>query len=385
MSTSTSTNPFTPTVEIIEKDPVTTALLNVSTKIPGISIAYENVDADCFVTLWVERGSFAITPISGLKFVVNNTNTLTFTGKLVQITALLITLIYTGNVIGSYEGNINVTTHAADYGATMAMNVNQLLINVLPSSQPAVTTGPTASVAQGSTTTVSGVAVEPGVVTLANQVSTAGGTGIFTVTVGGKLGILSDVPVGSAIVTGSGSHSISVTGNLTDINATLSALKYTATSVGQDVLSMTASVAGTSPTSVGTKTINVGVLNTSIENTPKTQAIDLFYQAMFNRLPDADGLAFWASSNASIGQIANAFMQASEFTSTHGTTVPNAFFVNKMYGNLLGRPADSAGSAYWVSKLDSGASQAAVLVGIATSAESQSVNAGHFNQGFLVT
>jgi hypothetical protein len=199
------------------------------------------------------------------------------------------------------------------------------------------------------------------------------------------LGILSDVPVGSAIVTGMGAHTISVNGNLADINATLSALKYTASSIGQDVLSLSASVAGTSAISVGTKTINVGVVHTSIENTPHNQAIVLLYKAMFNRLPDADGLAFWASSNASIGQIANAFMQASEFTSSHGTKVPNAFFVNKMYGNVLERPADAAGSAFWKGQLDSGASQAAVLVGIATSAESQSFNASHFNHGFLVT
>jgi hypothetical protein len=333
----------------------------------------------------VYEGSLAVAQTSqnAVTIFSNNSSYLSFTSfSLIAMNSLLSTLTYTGNVVGSSWGDIQLQTNTLN---SLEIDNAQMQINVTPSAKPAVSTGPTASVAQGSTTTVSGVAVNPGVVTLSDQVSSAGVAGIFTVTVAGKLGILSDVPVGAATVTGSGSHSISVTGNLSDVNATLSALKYTASSIGQDVLSMTASVAGTSATSVGTKTINVGVLNSAIENTPKNQAIDLFYQALFNRLANADGLAFWASSNASIGQIANAFMQSSEFTSTYGTKVPNTFFVNKMYSNVLGRPADAAGSAYWKGQLDSGASQAAVLVGIATSAESQLAIASDSNQGFLVT
>lgn len=354
-----------------------------STVITGLSVidAYATVTPKdvVYVNIYDIYGSLAINgsdaSISG-----NNSNCIAIAGSLTQVNAALALLTYTNNTVNNDQIRIQATDGLS--GETGA-GLTEVIVNA--SSQSAVSTGPTASVAQGSTTTVSGVAVNPAVVTLSNEVSLGASPAIFTVTVTGKLGTLSDVPVGTATVAGSGSHSISVTGNLTDVNATLSALKYTASSVGQDVLSMTASVAGTSATSVGTKIINVGVVNTSIENTPKNQAIGLFYQALHSRLPDADGLVFWASSNASVGQIANAFMQGSEFTSTHGTKVPNAFFVNKMYGNALGRPADAAGSAYWKGQLDSGASQAAVLVGIATSAESQLINAGHFNHGFLVT
>lgn len=382
MSTSTSTVSINATFSSI------TVPLNVRTPIREIYVTNTVVGITDLYSIFmsVDEGSLAVAQTSQNTVTIsgNNSSNLSFTSSLSKINSLLATLTYTGNVLGSSWGEIQVQVFNYDL-MSLEFDNAQMQINVTPSAKPAVSTGPTASVAQGSTTTVSGVAVNPGAVTLSDQVSSAGVAGIFTVTVAGRLGILSDVPVGAATVTGSGSHSISVTGNLSDVNATLSALKYTASSIGQDVLSMTASVAGTSATSVGTKTINVGVLNSAIENTPKNHAIDLFYQALFNRLANADGLAFWASSNASIGQIANAFMQSSEFTSAYGTKVPNAFFVNKMYSNILGRPADVAGSAYWKGQLDAGASQAAVLVGIATSAESQLAIASDSNQGFLVT
>src|SRR5690606_11441005 len=85
------------------------------------------------------------------------------------------------------------------------------------------------------------------------------------------------------------------------------------------------------------------------------------YQAAFERTPDADGLSYWIgqmdNGNTTLGDIADSFLHSPEFVSTYGTedTVSNSEFVELLYLHTLDRGSDGDGYAYWVDKIDSGA------------------------------
>lgn len=86
-------------------------------------------------------------------------------------------------------------------------------------------------------------------------------------------------------------------------------------------------------------------------------AIVRLYDVFFNRAPDSAGLSYWVSalsSGTSLRQIANAFSTSSEFQSQFGSS-STASYVEAAYGNILARPSDPEGKAYWIDKIDSGA------------------------------
>ncbi len=82
------------------------------------------------------------------------------------------------------------------------------------------------------------------------------------------------------------------------------------------------------------------------------------YLAYFNRIPDYGGLSFWVnefqSSRYTLAAISQNFASSPEFVNTYGN-LSNAAFVNRLYTDVLGRPADSAGAAYWTGQLDTAA------------------------------
>lgn len=92
------------------------------------------------------------------------------------------------------------------------------------------------------------------------------------------------------------------------------------------------------------------------------QRIEELYVAFFNRVPDADGLAFWINQfkqGASVVHIAESFYQAGlAFPDSTGyrADMSHADFVNTVYRNVLGRQdgADAGGLAYWSDGLASG-------------------------------
>ena len=85
------------------------------------------------------------------------------------------------------------------------------------------------------------------------------------------------------------------------------------------------------------------------------QRIEELYVAFFNRVPDADGLAYWIgqmNAGQSINQIAESFYNAGiQFSSLTGfsSTMSNDDFVNVIYRNVLGRSegGDTGGLTYW--------------------------------------
>ena len=95
------------------------------------------------------------------------------------------------------------------------------------------------------------------------------------------------------------------------------------------------------------------------------------YTAVFNRLPDPSGLAYWLKkrrAGATLNQIAAAMTASSEFTSTYGK-LTNAQFVDLVYSNVLKRSPDSAGRSYWIGKLDGGFKRSAMMAQFSESNE----------------
>lgn len=103
-----------------------------------------------------------------------------------------------------------------------------------------------------------------------------------------------------------------------------------------------------------------------------------FYNALFDRLPDDDGLNYWvndliSASNGgggnSIQGAAQAFTDSQEFQNLYGASVDNYQFINLLYQNILGRQADQAGYDYWISEIDNSGDRGGMIVSFANSGE----------------
>ena len=96
------------------------------------------------------------------------------------------------------------------------------------------------------------------------------------------------------------------------------------------------------------------------------------YEAALNRAPDGPGLTAWvnaAATGTTMPTMAHQFMQSSEFSNRYGSP-DNASFVNLLYLNVLDRPADGEGAAFWLHGLNAGlATREEVLLGFANSGE----------------
>ena len=111
------------------------------------------------------------------------------------------------------------------------------------------------------------------------------------------------------------------------------------------------------------------------------------YQAALNRAPDATGLAFWSTAlanGATPTQVAQDFISSPEFQQDYGALTGSAF-VSQLYQNVLHRAADSAGLHYWTNALQTGTSEATVLVGFSDGLENrvQTAAATHANWVFI--
>ena len=95
------------------------------------------------------------------------------------------------------------------------------------------------------------------------------------------------------------------------------------------------------------------------------------YFAYFLRVPDQSGLDHWREkyrTGTSLAAISQAFASSSEFRTRYGS-LSNRQFVETVYLNVLGRPGDESGIAYWTGQLDSGKTRGAVMTGFSESSE----------------
>lgn len=91
------------------------------------------------------------------------------------------------------------------------------------------------------------------------------------------------------------------------------------------------------------------------------QQVAELYVATFNRAPDAAGLAYWVNSGLTIEQIAQSFFDQTETQTLYPTGTTDSAFVTSIYTNLFNRAPDADGLAYWVADLAAGTSRSVMI------------------------
>lgn len=117
---------------------------------------------------------------------------------------------------------------------------------------------------------------------------------------------------------------------------------------------------------------NVTLTGTTAPTTSIEGKVYRLYRAVFGRQPDRCGFAYWKwrlESGDPIQTIAAGFTQGAEWRARYGSNISHELLVQRLYENVLGRPPDAAGSAYWTGVLQAGAPVAQVLVSFSESVE----------------
>src|SRR5690606_23838105 len=92
---------------------------------------------------------------------------------------------------------------------------------------------------------------------------------------------------------------------------------------------------------------------------------------VYLRPPDTSGIDYWVGrmeGGMAETQIAAFFASSREFLTRYGR-LSDAAFVDRMYTNVLGRPPDAPGRAYWIDQLRRGMSRGKVVLLFAFSGE----------------
>lgn len=111
------------------------------------------------------------------------------------------------------------------------------------------------------------------------------------------------------------------------------------------------------------------------------------YQAALGRAPDPFGLAYYTkglSAGAfSLPGIAEGFLASPEFQARY-PSLDNEGFVELLYDNVLGRAPDAGGLAFYLDLLGSGASRSTLLLGFSESPENVGLTAPLLDDGLWV-
>ena len=104
--------------------------------------------------------------------------------------------------------------------------------------------------------------------------------------------------------------------------------------------------------------------------------VDALYTDLLGKAGDAEGKTFWTNalnSGLSKEQVKLQFINAAKANNENLSAfyAENELFVNNVYGNLLGRGADSDGLKFWADALNNGASKASVIANIITAIQAQ--------------
>lgn len=114
-------------------------------------------------------------------------------------------------------------------------------------------------------------------------------------------------------------------------------------------------------------------VNPAVSPSCESDAGDILrlYQSYFGRIPDVAGANYWLSLNAagvSVQNIRYWFGQSIEFQSKYGA-MSHSDFVHAVYYNVLDRPADPGGYAYWLDQMNNGLSKVDVIYWVSQSVE----------------
>ncbi|WP_120994215.1 DUF4214 domain-containing protein [Stutzerimonas urumqiensis] len=98
------------------------------------------------------------------------------------------------------------------------------------------------------------------------------------------------------------------------------------------------------------------------------------YQAAFDRTPDTEGLRFWVSvmdRGTSLMDVSAAFTTSPEYRQLYGAAPTDAEVLTHYYLNVLDRTPDQEGFDYWMTQMQAGLSDAAVLAYFSESPENR--------------
>ncbi len=115
----------------------------------------------------------------------------------------------------------------------------------------------------------------------------------------------------------------------------------------------------------------IGVGDSYIRPMPLDSQVSRLYSAYFVRSPEQGGFDYWVAQRANgrpLNDVSANFAASPEFVAAYGS-LSNSAFVDLVYTNVVGRPADSGGRAFWIDYLNRGNSRGAVMIGFSESAE----------------
>jgi len=178
---------------------------------------------------------------------------------------------------------------------------------------------------------------------------------------------------------GTGTDIATYTGNRADFTVTASGTGYT-------VADNTGANGTDTLTNVERLSFTDGTL--AFDTSGTSGQMYRLYKAAFNRTPDAAGLGWnidLVDGGMTMAQMSAAFVASAEFTSTYGS-LTNTQFLDQLYLNVLGRPADAAGAAWNLNLLDTSAvDRAGMLAAYSESAENQAAVIGQIQDGIWFT
>jgi hypothetical protein len=113
------------------------------------------------------------------------------------------------------------------------------------------------------------------------------------------------------------------------------------------------------------------------------------YRAAFDREPDTDGLGYWINAldeGADLASnVAAGFINSQEFQELYGVNSTVDTFITRLYQNVLDRLPDAEGFAYWRDVINSGTDRSQILVGFSDSGENIAQVADLVANGILYT
>lgn len=204
-----------------------------TTAITGVSVtdAFAASNPGTVVlNLGATSGLIAMTNGSGTLVAGSGTHAMSVLGTLAQINADLTTLSYTaGSSAGTDSISVDVWDQVGLEG-TKSTAVTVKAPTTTTSSGPIITAPASDSVSAQSTSTVGGVSV--------TDAFAAINPGTLLLNLNAVTGKITMTNASGAKLAGSGTHAMTVTGTLAQINAELATLSYTAGSIGTDSISV---------------------------------------------------------------------------------------------------------------------------------------------------
>lgn len=96
------------------------------------------------------------------------------------------------------------------------------------------------------------------------------------------------------------------------------------------------------------------------------------YAAYFDRAPDAGGWAYWNQRTVdglNLWQTSDYFADSPEFDEIYGGNLSNVDFLDLVYENVLDRDPDAGGLQYWTQRMNTGTTRGQVMVFFSESPE----------------